>query len=71
MNYNMIASLDKLSFTDLWISGKMKTELVDFPGPKLKTNDTRFIGIQLKVFRKGANSELGKPQQINLGEEDF
>ena len=55
----------------MWTSGKMKTNLVDFPGPKQKTNDTKYIEIQLKVFREDINGEFRKHQQIKLGKSDF
>ena len=67
----MIASLDKLSCIDYVDFGKNGDRFGRLSWSQTEKNDTKYIEIQLKVFRKDVNGEFRKHQQINLGETDF
>ena len=67
----MIASLDKLTCTDYVDFGKNEDRFGRLSWSQTEKNDTKYIEIQLKVFRKDINGEFRKHQQITLGESDF
>ena len=70
MAHNTAASLDKLFCTDYVDIGKtsLKTDLDNFHGPK---NDSNYLDVKLKVFKKDDNKEFRLVQKLTMGEADF
>ena len=68
MAYNTTASLDKLTCTDYVDFGKRKDRFGRFSWSK---NDSNYLDVKLKVFRKDAKKEFRLVQNLTMGEADF
>ena len=68
MVYNTTASLDKLTCTDYVDIGKCQDRFGQFSWSK---NDSHYLDVKLKVFRKGDKKEFRLVQNLTMGEADF
>ena len=68
MAYNTTASLDKLTCTDYVNFGKCQDRFVQFSWSK---NDSNYLDVKLKVFKKDDNQEFRLVQNLTMGEADF
>ena len=68
MAYNSTASLDKLTCTDYVDFGKCQDRFGQFSWSR---NDSNYLDVKLKVFKKDDNKEFGLVQNLTMGEEDF
>ena len=69
MAYNTTASLDKLTCTDYVDFGKSSDRFGRFSWTK---NDSNYLGIKLKVFkREDKNAEFRLKQNLSMGEAEF
>ena len=68
MAYNTTASLDKLTCTDYVAFGKCQDRFGWFPWSK---NDSNYLDVKLKVFRKDDKKEFRLVQNLTMGEADF
>ena len=68
MAYNTTASLDKLTCTDYVDFGKCQDRLGQFFWSK---NDSNYLDVKIKVFRKDDKKEFRLVQNITMGEADF
>ena len=68
MDYNNTASLDKLFCTDHVDSGKCQDRFGRFFWSK---NDSNYLEVKLKVFRKDDKKEFRLVQNLTMGEADF
>ena len=68
MAYNTTASLDKLTCTDYVDFGKCKDRFGQFSWSK---NDSNYLDVKLKVFRKDDKKEFRLVQNLTMGETDF
>ena len=68
MAYNTTASLDKLTCTDYVVFGKCQDRFGRFSGSK---NDSNYLDVKLKVFRKDDRKEFRLVQNLTKGEADF
>ena len=68
MAYNTTVSLDKLTCTDYVDFGKSQDRFGQFSWSK---NDSNYLDVKLKVFRKDDKKEFRLVQNLTLGEADF
>ena len=68
MIYNTYASLDKLTCTDYVDFGKCQDRFGRFSWSK---NDSNYLDVKLKVFRKDDKKEFRPVQNLTKGEADF
>ena len=68
MAYNTTASLDKLTCTDYMDFGKCQDRFGRFSWSK---NDSNYLDVKLKVFRKDDKKEFRLVQNLTMGEADF
>ena len=68
MAYNTTASLDKLTCTDYVDFGKCQDRFGQFSWSK---NNSNYLGVKLKVFRKDDKKEFRLVQNLLMGEADF
>ena len=68
MAYNTTASLDKLTCTDYLDFGKCQDRFGRFSWSK---NDSNYLDVKLKVFRKDEKKEFRLVQNLTMGEADF
>ena len=68
MAYNTTASLDKLTYTDYKDFGKCQYRFGKFSWFK---NDSNYLDVNLKVFRKDDKKEFRLVQNLTMGEADF
>ena len=68
MAYNTTASLDKLTCTDYVDFGKCQDRFGLFSWSK---NDSNYLDVKLKVFRKDDKKEFRLVQNLTMGEADF
>ena len=68
MAYNTTASLDKLTCTDYVDFGKGQDRFGRFSWSK---NDSNYLDVKLKVFKKDDNKEFRLVQNLTMGEADF
>ena len=68
MAYNTTASLDKLTCTDYVDFGKCQDKFGQFSWSK---NDSKYLDVKLKVFRKDDKKEFRLVQNLTMGEADF
>ena len=68
MAYNTTASLDKLTCTDYVDFGKRQDRFGRFSWSK---NDSNYLDVKLKVFRKDDKKEFRLVQDLTMGEADF
>ena len=68
MAYNTIASLNKLTCTDYVDFGKCQDRFGQFCRSK---NDSNYLNVKLKVFRKDDKKEFRLVQNLTMGEADF
>ena len=68
MAYNTTASLDKLTCTDYVDFGKCQDRFGQFSWSK---NDSNYLDVKLKVFRKDDKKEFRLVQNFTMGEADF
>ena len=68
MAYNTTASLDKLTCTDYVDLGKCQDRFGRFSWSK---NNTNYLDVKLKVFRKDDKKEFRLVQNLTMGEADF
>ena len=68
MAYNTTASLDKLTCTDYVDFGKCQDRFGRFSWSK---NDSNYLDVKLKVFRKDDKKEFRLAQNLTMGETDF
>ena len=68
MTYNNSASLDKLTCTDYVDFGKCQDRTGRFSWFK---NDSNYLDVKLKVFRKNDKKEFRLVQNLTKGEADF
>ena len=68
MAYNTTASLDKLTCTDYVDFGKCQDRFGQFSSSK---NDSNYLDVKLKVFRKGNKKDFRLFQNFTMGEADF
>ena len=68
MAYNTTASLDKLTSTDYVDCGKCQDRFGRFSWSK---NDSNYLDVKLKVFRKDDKKEFRLVQNLTMGEADF
>ena len=68
MAYNTIASLDKLTCTNYVDFGKCQDRFGRFSWSK---NDSNYLDVKLKVFRKDDKKEFRLVQDLTMGEADF
>ena len=69
MVYNTTASLDKLTYTDYVDFGKCQDRFESFSWTK---NDSNYLDIKLKVFRReDKKAEFRLRQNLSMGEADF
>ena len=66
--YNTTASLDKLTCTDYVDIGKCQERFGQFSWSK---NDSNYLDVKLKVFKKSDNRELRRVQSLDKGEPEF
>ena len=65
---NTTASLDKLTCTDYVDFGKCQDRFGQFSGSK---NDSNYLDVKLKVFRKDDKKEFRLVQNLTMREADF
>ena len=68
MTRNTTASLDKLTCSDFVDFGKCQDKFGRFSWSK---NDSNYLDVNLKVFRKDDKKEFRLVQILTLGDEDF
>ena len=68
MAYNTTASLDKLTCTEYVDFGKCQDRFWQFSWSK---NDSNYLDVKLKVFRKDDKKEFQLVQNLTMGEADF
>ena len=68
MAYNTTDSLDKLTGTDYVDFGKGQDTIRQFSWSK---NDSNYLDVKLKVFKKDDNNEFRLVQNLTMGEVDF
>ena len=68
MAYNTSASLDKLTFTDYVDFGKCQDRFGRFSWSK---NDSNYLDVKLKVFRKDDKKVFRLVQNLTMGETNF
>ena len=68
MTYNTTASLDKLTCTDYVDFGKCQDRFGQFSRSK---NDSNYLDVKLKVFKKDERKEFRLVKNLTLGEADF
>ena len=68
MAYNTTASLDKLTCTDYVDFGKCQDRFGHFSWSK---NDSNYLDVKLKVFRKDVKKEFRLVQNLTMRETDF
>ena len=68
MAYNTTASLDKLTHTEFVDFGKSQDTFGHFSWSK---NDSNYLDVKLKVFKKDENKEFRLVQNLTMREEDF
>ena len=68
MAYNITASLEKLACTDYVDFGKCQDRFGQFSWSK---NDSNYLDVKLKVFRKDDKKEFRLVQNLTMGEADF
>ena len=68
MAYNTTASLDKLTCTDYVVFGKCQDRFERFSRSE---NDSNYLDIKLKVFRKDDKEQFRLLQNLTMGEADF
>ena len=68
MAYNLTASLEKLTCTDYVDFGKRQDRFGRFSWSK---NDSNYLDVKLKVFKKGDNKQFRLVQNLTMGEADF
>ena len=68
MTYNTTASLDKLTCTDYVDFGKFQDRFGQFSWSK---NDSNYLDVKLKVFRKDDKKEFRLVQNLTMAEADF
>ena len=68
MAYNTTASLDKLTCIDYVDFDKCQDSFEGFSWSK---NDSNYLDVKLKVFKKGDNKEFRLAQNLTTGEADF
>ena len=66
--YNTTASLDKLNCTDNVDSVKRQDRMGQFSWSK---NDSNYLDVKLKVFKKDDNKDLRLVENLTMGEADF
>ena len=68
MAYNTTSSLDKLTCTDFVDFGNCQDRFGRFSWSK---NDSNYLDVKLKVFRKDEKKEFRLVQNLTMGEADF
>ena len=68
MAYKTTASLDKVACTDYVDFCKCQDRFGQFPWYK---NDSNYLDVKLKVFKKDDNKEIRLVQNLTMGEADF
>ena len=68
MAYHTTASLDKLTCTDYVDFGKSQERFGQFSWSK---NDSNYLEVRHKVFKKDNNKEFRLVQNLTMGEADF
>ena len=68
MAYNTTASLDKLTCTDYVDFGKCQDRFGRFSWSK---NDSSYLDVKLKIFKKDDNKKFPLVQNLTMGETDF
>ena len=68
MVYNITASLDKLTSTNYVDFGKCHDSFGQFSWSK---NDSNYLDVKLKVFKKGDNTEFRLVQNLKMREAEF
>ena len=68
MAYNATASLDKLTCTDYVYFGKCQDRFGQFSWSR---NDSNYLDVKLKVFKKDENKDFRLVQNLTMGEADF
>ena len=68
MTHNTTDSRDKLTFTDHLEFGKCQDRFGHF---FLSKNDSNYLDVKLKVFKKDDNKEFRLVQNLTMGEADF
>ena len=68
MFYNTTVSLDKLTCTDFVDFGKFQDRFGEFSWSK---NNSNYLDVKLKVFRKDDKKEFRMVQNLTMGEADF
>ena len=68
MAYNTTASLDKLTCTDYVDFGRCQDRFGQFPRSK---DDSKYLDVEPKTFKKDDKKELRLVQNITMGEADF
>ena len=68
MAYNTTVSLDKLTCTDYVDFGKCRDRFAQFFWSK---NDSNYLDVKLKLFRKDDKKEFRLVQNLTMGEADF
>ena len=68
MAYNTTASLDKLTCTDYVDFGKCQDRFGRLSWSK---NDSNYLDVKLKLFRKDDKKEFRLVQNLTMGEADF
>ena len=68
MAYNTTASLDKLTCTDYLDFGKGQDRFRRLSWSK---NDSNYLDVKLKLFKKDDNKEFRLVQNLTMGEADF
>ena len=68
MAYNTTASLDKLTCTDYVDFGKCQDRFGRFSWSK---NDSNYLDVKIKVFRKDDKKEFRLVQNLTVGEAEF
>ena len=68
MAYNTTAFLDKLACADYVDFGKSQDIFGQFSWSK---NDSNYLDVKLKVFKKEDNKEFRLVQNYTMGEADF
>ena len=68
MAYNATASLDKLTCTNYVDFGKCQDRFGHFSWSK---NDSHYLNVKLKLFKKDDNTEFRLVQNFTMGDADF
>ena len=68
MAYNTTVSLDKLTCTEYVDFGKCQDRFGQFSWPR---NDSNYLDVKLKVFKKNDEKEFRLVQNCTMGEVDF